>query len=203
MRGRGSRGLEEIDSPPRFRGRDARLARSSRRLRGPEVMHAGALRRARAPSARCGRKALVCSGPIRYVGQDELQADIDNLKAALAGDAAPTEAFMTAISPSNLELYYENRHYASDEEYLAALGEAMRVEYQAIVDAGLPAADRRSAHGDALQPRRRTPRSRIAASSSRCASRRSTTRCAASRRTACASTPATASTSRRACTISN
>ena len=43
---------------------------------------------------------------------------------------------MTAISPSNLELYYENRHYASDEEYLAALGEAMREEYLAIVEAG-------------------------------------------------------------------
>ncbi len=44
---------------------------------------------------------------------------------------------MTAISPSNLELYYENRYYASDEEYLAALAEAMHVEYKAIVDAGL------------------------------------------------------------------
>ena len=43
---------------------------------------------------------------------------------------------MTAISPSNLELYYENRHYGSDEEYLLALGEAMRVEYLAITDAG-------------------------------------------------------------------
>jgi methionine synthase II (cobalamin-independent) len=46
------------------------------------------------------------------------------------------EVFMTAISPSNLELYYENRYYASDEEYLAALADAMRVEYKAIVDAG-------------------------------------------------------------------
>jgi 5-methyltetrahydropteroyltriglutamate--homocysteine methyltransferase len=44
---------------------------------------------------------------------------------------------MTAISLSNLELYYENKYYKSDEEYLAALADAMRVEYQAIVDAGL------------------------------------------------------------------
>ena len=64
-----------------------------------------------------------------------MQADIDNLKAALQG-VKVEEAFMTAISPSNLELYYENRFYASDEEYLAALAEAMRVEYKAIVDAG-------------------------------------------------------------------
>jgi 5-methyltetrahydropteroyltriglutamate--homocysteine methyltransferase len=69
------------------------------------------------------------------MGQDELLADIQNLKRALAGVAAE-EAFITAISPSNLELYYENRYYASDEEYLAALADAMRVEYRAIVDAG-------------------------------------------------------------------
>jgi 5-methyltetrahydropteroyltriglutamate--homocysteine methyltransferase len=43
---------------------------------------------------------------------------------------------MTAISPSNLELYYENRHYASSGEYITALADAMRVEYKAIVDAG-------------------------------------------------------------------
>ena len=43
---------------------------------------------------------------------------------------------MTAISPSNLELSYENHYYDSDEEYLVALGEAMRVEYLAITDGG-------------------------------------------------------------------
>jgi 5-methyltetrahydropteroyltriglutamate--homocysteine methyltransferase len=79
--------------------------------------------------------ALVCSGPIRYVGQDEVRADIENLKTALAGIDAE-EAFITAISPSNLELYYENRYYSSDEEYLAALADAMHEEYRAIVDAG-------------------------------------------------------------------
>ena len=80
-------------------------------------------------------RALVCSGPIRYLGHDEVKADIANLKAALAGIEA-AEAFITAISPSNLELYYENRYYASDEEYLAALADAMHEEYRAIVDAG-------------------------------------------------------------------
>ncbi len=80
-------------------------------------------------------KAWVCTGPIRYVGQDELRADIDNLKLALK-DSKAEEAFLTAISPSNLELYYENLYYRSAEEYLTALAEAMRVEYKAIVDAG-------------------------------------------------------------------
>jgi 5-methyltetrahydropteroyltriglutamate--homocysteine methyltransferase len=81
-------------------------------------------------------RAQVCTGPIKYVGQTELAQDIANLKAALKG-TPHEEAFMTAISPSNLELYYENRHYASQEEYLAALAEAMREEYLAIVEAGL------------------------------------------------------------------
>ena len=81
-------------------------------------------------------RAQVCSGAISYVGHDELAADIENLKLALANVSAE-EAFMTAISPSNLELYYENRYYASVEQYLAALADAMHVEYKAIVDAGL------------------------------------------------------------------
>jgi 5-methyltetrahydropteroyltriglutamate--homocysteine methyltransferase len=80
-------------------------------------------------------KAQVCSGPIKYVGQAELKADIENLKRSL-NNVKAEEVFITAISPSNLELYYENRHYASDEEYLSALAEAMRVEYLAIVEAG-------------------------------------------------------------------
>jgi 5-methyltetrahydropteroyltriglutamate--homocysteine methyltransferase len=127
-------GLEEIDSPVRFRGATRDSLEFADAYEDLKIMHtarSGALVAKRTMRSR----ALVCAGPIRYVGHAELEADIANLKAALAGVAA-TEAFMTAISPSNLELYYENRHYASDEEYLLALGEAMRVEYLAITDAG-------------------------------------------------------------------
>jgi 5-methyltetrahydropteroyltriglutamate--homocysteine methyltransferase len=88
------------------------------------------------PKRQVRPKAQICSGPIAYIGQDELQTDIDNLKLALK-DIGADEGFMTAISPSNLELYYENHHYASDQEYLAALADAMRVEYKSITDAGL------------------------------------------------------------------
>jgi 5-methyltetrahydropteroyltriglutamate--homocysteine methyltransferase len=88
------------------------------------------------PKRQVRPKAQICSGPIAYVGQDELQTDIDNLKAAMK-DIDAAEGFMTAISPSNLELYYENHYYGTDQEYLAALADAMRVEYKAIVDAGL------------------------------------------------------------------
>ena len=127
-------GLEEIDSPVRFRGptRDSlAFAAAYEDARVMLAARSGALVAKRTVRPR----ALICSGPIRYVGHDEVATDIENLKAALVGVDAE-EAFITAISPSNLELYYENRYYASDEEYLAALAEAMHVEYKAIVDAG-------------------------------------------------------------------
>jgi 5-methyltetrahydropteroyltriglutamate--homocysteine methyltransferase len=127
-------GLEEIDSPVRFRGATRDSLAFPKTYEDMKVMLAA--RSSAIVAKRTVRpKAQVCTGPIAYVGQEELQADIANLKSALNGVAAE-DAFMTAISPSNLELYYENRYYASDEEYLAALADAMRVEYQAIVDAG-------------------------------------------------------------------
>ncbi len=127
-------GLEEIDSPPTFRG----ATRDSRAFPGTyedmRVMLAG--RSGALVAKRTVRpKAQVCSGPITYVGHDELKADIANLKASLNG-VKVEDAFVTAISPSNLELYYENRYYKTGEEYLAALTEAMRVEYLAITEAG-------------------------------------------------------------------
>ena len=79
--------------------------------------------------------SLVCTGPIKYVGHDEVRADIAHLKAA-AAHAPSEELFVTAISPTNLEMYFENQYYKTEEEYLFALAEAMREEYKAVVDAG-------------------------------------------------------------------
>ena len=127
-------GLEEIDSPPRFRGptRDSRaFPQTYEDMRVMLAARSGTIVAKRTVRPR----AQVCTGPIKYVGQAELATDIENFKNALKG-VAVEDAFMTAISPSNLELYYENRHYASQEEYLAALSAAMRVEYKAIIDAG-------------------------------------------------------------------
>jgi 5-methyltetrahydropteroyltriglutamate--homocysteine methyltransferase len=127
-------GLAEIDSPPRFRGATRDSLAFPQAYEDMRLMLAG--RSGAIVAKRTVRpKAQVCAGPIAYVGQEELATDIENFRNALK-DVAAEEAFMTAISPSNLELYYENRYYASQEEYLAALAEAMRVEYKAIVDAG-------------------------------------------------------------------
>jgi 5-methyltetrahydropteroyltriglutamate--homocysteine methyltransferase len=128
-------GLTEIDSPVRFRGATRDSLAFPAAYEDMKVMLAG--RSGALVAKRTVRpKAWICSGPIKYVGEAELQADIANFKTALSG-VEVTEGFMTAISPSNLELYYENHYYASDEDYLAALADAMRVEFKAIVDAGL------------------------------------------------------------------
>lgn len=76
-----------------------------------------------------------CDGPVSYVGQEAVRTDIENLEAAVAG-ADPAGVFMSAASPSVISLFSPNQYYASDEEYLAALAEAMRKEYEAIHQAG-------------------------------------------------------------------
>src|SRR5262245_31704561 len=77
----------------------------------------------------------VCVGPLTYTGHAAIQADIANLKAALAA-AGVEEGFMTSIAPGSASRI-ANRHYRTEEEFLAACAEAMREEYRAIVDAGL------------------------------------------------------------------
>ena len=78
------------------------------------------------------RTPMVCTGAVSYRGQDAIRKDIENLKAALTG-LNPEEAFMPAVAPSGVGA---NEYYQSDEEYLNAVGEALRAEYLAIVDAG-------------------------------------------------------------------
>ena len=75
---------------------------------------------------------MVCTGPISYTGHAQLQTDIDNLRAALVGhDVA--EAFLPSTSPSG---FGRNEYYPSHGDYLAAVAEALREEYLAIVEAG-------------------------------------------------------------------
>jgi len=83
-----------------------------------------------------GRTRWVCTGPVSYKGHAALERDIANLKAALEGQRHE-EAFMPAVSPSNLANWNRNEHYKTDEEYLCALADALREEYRAIIDAGL------------------------------------------------------------------
>jgi 5-methyltetrahydropteroyltriglutamate--homocysteine methyltransferase len=77
----------------------------------------------------------VCVGPVRYTGQAELQRDIDNFNAALKTTKVE-EAFMPVAAPGSVIPDRKNKYYASDEECLQAIADAMRTEYRMIVDAG-------------------------------------------------------------------
>jgi 5-methyltetrahydropteroyltriglutamate--homocysteine methyltransferase len=87
-------------------------------------------------NAAAGNIQMVCTAPITYKGQTALRRDIDNFKAALK-EVKAEEAFLPAISPSNIEDWQKNLYYKTPEEYLFAIAEAMREEYKAIVNAGL------------------------------------------------------------------
>jgi 5-methyltetrahydropteroyltriglutamate--homocysteine methyltransferase len=80
----------------------------------------------------------ICTGPITYIGQAALQRDIANFKAALAGpDIAKVEdAFMPVAAPASIEPGRVNEHYPSEEAYIFALADALKSEYEAIVEAG-------------------------------------------------------------------
>jgi 5-methyltetrahydropteroyltriglutamate--homocysteine methyltransferase len=81
------------------------------------------------------RAKWACTGPIRYIGQAAVAADLENLKHGLQG-LRPVDAFMPSVSPSSCAGMMENRYYKSDEEHVFAVAEAMREEYEAIVAAG-------------------------------------------------------------------
>jgi 5-methyltetrahydropteroyltriglutamate--homocysteine methyltransferase len=104
---------------------------------GPEVeefpeYYAQYFRRAMSGSSIAPATKLVCVGQVGYRGQEQLQRDIDNLKAATRGSEVE-DIFMTAVAPSGVG---SNEYYDSDEEYFDALADALQLEYRGIVDAG-------------------------------------------------------------------
>ncbi len=107
------------------------------------------------------RPRWACTGPIKYVGQAALAADLQNLKQALQG-ASPADVFMPSVSPSSCAGFMENRYYKSDEEHVLAVAEAMREEYEAIVAAGfqLQVDDPRLAMHYMLSPDEDVPQAR-------------------------------------------
>jgi 5-methyltetrahydropteroyltriglutamate--homocysteine methyltransferase len=100
-----------------------------------------------AADARSGRSdggavkaETVCTGPIIYTGQAELQRDIDNMKAAmesLGESVGVAEGFLPVAAPASAIPDRRNEYYASDEECVFALADAMRTEYKTITDNGL------------------------------------------------------------------
>jgi 5-methyltetrahydropteroyltriglutamate--homocysteine methyltransferase len=123
-------GLEARPNP----GGEGTWARSREHLAFPEYYSWAAQMPGAAGGAQ--RKQWVCTGPIAYKGREVLTRDIENLKVALA-QGRHEEAFMPAVSPAQLAGWNKNAYYKTDEEFCVAIADALREEYQAIVDAGL------------------------------------------------------------------
>jgi len=77
-----------------------------------------------------------CVGPVAPKTLEPLDDDLKHMAAAIAKHR-PAGGFMNAASPGVIALFQPNEHYPTQDDYLEALAEAMRPEYEAIVAAGL------------------------------------------------------------------
>ncbi|HEV7665436.1 MAG TPA: epoxyalkane--coenzyme M transferase, partial [Chloroflexota bacterium] len=78
------------------------------------------------------------TAPITYVGQTLVGDDIAHLLAALRPvQDRVVEAFLPVTAPASLEVYRSNEFYANEKEFLYALADALKEEYEAIARAGL------------------------------------------------------------------
>jgi 5-methyltetrahydropteroyltriglutamate--homocysteine methyltransferase len=76
-----------------------------------------------------------CTGPVKLKERSLYEKDLANFKAAVAR-SRPVDAFLTAASPGVVTAFQPNAYYPTHEAYAAAVGEAMKEEYEAIVKAG-------------------------------------------------------------------
>jgi 5-methyltetrahydropteroyltriglutamate--homocysteine methyltransferase len=79
------------------------------------------------------RPHWVATSPVAYRGEAELAREIEIFRDVVGPQ---TEAFITTTAPASLEPYRRNEFYKTQEEFVFAIAEAMRTEYQAIVAAG-------------------------------------------------------------------
>lgn len=77
-----------------------------------------------------------CVGDVTVKTLEPLAEDIDNFQAALTGHGYH-KGFMNSATPGVIALFQPNDHYATQDDYLEAVAEAMREEYEGIVAAGL------------------------------------------------------------------
>jgi len=102
----------DLDAYPRFRDRLAEKGATAKYLRP------------------------ICRGPIAYVNKAPMEQDLAHMKAAMQGQKI-VGGFMNAPSPGIIALFQPNEYYKSRDEYLFALADAMKTEYEGIVAAGL------------------------------------------------------------------
>jgi 5-methyltetrahydropteroyltriglutamate--homocysteine methyltransferase len=86
--------------------------------------------------ANAGGGYWVVTGPIKYRGQEQVQRDIANLKGVLQKHPQ-VNGFLPVVAPASVLQGMRDEYYGTEEKLSAALGEALRVEYKTITDAGL------------------------------------------------------------------
>jgi 5-methyltetrahydropteroyltriglutamate--homocysteine methyltransferase len=92
--------------------------------------------RVAADPGRKHRKAPACDAPIGVRDMEAPRIDAERLKAAVKTHGA-TGAFLTAASPGVTAYFFQNTYYRTAEEYVFAIAEAMRHEYETIAAAGV------------------------------------------------------------------
>src|SRR6201981_3924815 len=94
------------------------------------------LNEARGGTAWFSREAVpCCTGPVAYENRAPLETDLQNLTGACAA-VKPAEAFMNAASPGVLTKFVPDRYYRDEDAYIDALANALKEEYEAIVNSG-------------------------------------------------------------------
>jgi 5-methyltetrahydropteroyltriglutamate--homocysteine methyltransferase len=93
----------------------------------------GAKARVFGDTGRSRRSAPACTAPIEVIDMDAPREDAERLTRLASGHST----FMSAASPGVTALFFPNQHYASDEEYVFALAEGLRHEYETIAAAGI------------------------------------------------------------------
>jgi 5-methyltetrahydropteroyltriglutamate--homocysteine methyltransferase len=87
------------------------------------------------PQVRARAVDLVCRGPVKYTGQQALEREIDALRSALDGQPL-SDAFLTTTAPASIEVGRRNEYYRTQEDFVLALADALKVEYETIAAAG-------------------------------------------------------------------
>jgi 5-methyltetrahydropteroyltriglutamate--homocysteine methyltransferase len=82
------------------------------------------------------RNAPACDGPISVKDMVAVETDAKTLNAALANHDG-RQAFMSAASPGVTALFFGNEYYDKHEDYVFAIAEGLRHEYEAIANAGI------------------------------------------------------------------
>ncbi len=81
------------------------------------------------------RSAPACIAPIAVKDPDAAVRDMEHLTAAAKATGA-SATFSSAASPGIISIFFDNEYYGTREEYLFAIAEAMRPEYEAVVASG-------------------------------------------------------------------